>query len=174
MNTRFTATGGRARRAILAVGVVGLAVLLAPAAAGAAPGGTGHTVSFTDHIHGAFTEPAFDTNPCTGAAITSFDADGNVVAHVTFFPAGEEIWATFTETGKVTIVDSDNVTYTGHFAAWGNFNVNEKNSNSVFTVSITLVGSNSTTLTAHEVVVFALNANGVATVDFDTFRLTCG
>src|SRR5258706_7997951 len=132
MNARISAAGRRARRAVFAVGVAALGVVIAPAAAWAAPGGTGHTVSLTDHIHGAFTEPGFDANPCTGAAITSFDAYGNVVDHVTFFPAGDEVWGTFTETGKVTIVDANDVTFTGHFTVWANFNVNEKNANSVF------------------------------------------
>jgi len=61
--------------------------------------------------------------------------DGNSVEHVTYFPAGDEVWSTFTETGKVT-VHVGRVTYTGHVTAWGNFNMNEKNSNTTFTVSI--------------------------------------
>jgi hypothetical protein len=78
------------------------------------------TVTETENIHGAFTA-TFDFNPCTGAAIASFDADGNVVAHVTYFlEDGEptEVWATFTETGKLTLTDTNSVTYTGHFTAW--------------------------------------------------------
>jgi hypothetical protein len=80
-------------------------------------------------------------NPCTGAAIVSVDASGTAVNHITFFPAGDEVWATFTETGKITVLDSNNVTYTGHLTVWGNFNMNEKNSNNTFTLTIMLTGS---------------------------------
>jgi Co/Zn/Cd efflux system component len=48
-----------------------------------------------------------------------------VVNHVTFFPAGDEVWATFTDTGKITLLDSNNLTYTGHLTAWDNFNLRE-------------------------------------------------
>jgi hypothetical protein len=64
-------------------------------------------------LHGVFSEPNFTENPCTGSAITSFDAFGNVVDHVTFFLEDNqmtEVWATFTETGKVTITDAAGVT----------------------------------------------------------------
>jgi hypothetical protein len=49
----------------------------------------------------------------SGADIVSQNASGTVVNHLTFFPAGDEVWATFTETGKVTLTDSNGVTYTG-------------------------------------------------------------
>jgi hypothetical protein len=135
------------------------------------------TVTETDHIHGAFTEPEFDVNPCTGAAITSFDADGNVVAHVTYFlKDGEptEVWATFTETGKLTLTDANNVTYTGHFTAWGNFNLNERNTNNTFTLTFRASGSDGSSLIVHESAHFATNANGQVTVSFDRLSLDCG
>jgi hypothetical protein len=96
------------------------------------------------------------------------------VNHVTFFPAGDEVWATFTETGKVTLTDSNGVTYTGHLTAWGNFNMNEKNANNSFTLTVMLAGSDGSSITAHEVQHFALNANGVVTVNFDRMTLSCG
>jgi len=162
------------RRAVLVVGAVVVGVLWAPAAAWAAPGGIGHTVTSTEHFHGTF-DPELDSpNPCSGSDIVSSAAVGNGVMHETFFPAGDEVWATFTETGKVTVADSSGVTYTGHLTAWGNFNLNEKNSNNSFTFSIELSGSDGSTITAHEVQHFALNANGVVTVDFDRMTLTCG
>jgi hypothetical protein len=135
------------------------------------------TVTETDHVHGVFTEPEFTANPCTGSAITSFDAFGNVVEHITYFlEDGQmtEVWATFTETGKVTITDAAGVTYTGHFTVWGNFNLNERNTNNTFTLTIKLTGSDGSTISAHETQHFALNANGVVTVDFDKMSLTCG
>jgi hypothetical protein len=60
-------------------------------------------VTETQHIHGAFSAPEFDVNPCTGAAITSFDAYGNVVAHVTYFlEDGEptEVWRPLPRRGR--------------------------------------------------------------------------
>jgi hypothetical protein len=162
------------RRALLVAGVVGLGALLAPTAALAAPGGTGHTVTMTEITHGVFDAGLSGPNPCSGADIVSVDASGNVVNHVTFFPAGDEVWATFTETGKITLLDSNGVTNTGHLTVWGNFNMNEQNSNNTFTLTVMLAGSDGSAITVHEVQHFALNANGVVTVSFDRMNLTCG
>jgi hypothetical protein len=167
-------SGRRLRRALLVAGIAGMGALLAPATALAAPGGTGHTVTMTEVTHGVFDAGLTGPNPCTGADIVSVNASGTVVNHVTFFPAGDEVWATFTETGKITVLDSNNVTYTGHLTVWGNFNMNEKNSNNTFTLTIMLSGSDGSSITAHEVQHFALNANGVVTVSFDRMTLTCG
>jgi len=161
------------RRALLVAGVAGVGALLAPTAALAA-GGPGHTVTMTEVTHGVFDAGLTGPNPCTGADIVSVDASGTVVDHVTFFPASDEVWATFTETGKITVLDSNNVTYTGHLTVWDNFNMNEKNANSTFTLTIMLAGSDGSTITMHEVQHFALNANGVVTVNFDRSTLTCG
>ena len=100
--------GSQIRRTFVIVGAV-TGSLLIPGAAWAAPGGTGHTVTETEHIHGEF-DPELGPNPCTGADIVSESAFGNVVMHVTFFPDGDEVWATFTEEGKVTVLDSNGVT----------------------------------------------------------------
>jgi len=161
-------------RAFLVAGMVGVGALLAPAAVLAAPGGTGHTVTMTEITHGVF-DPGLDgPNPCSGADIVATDASGTVVNHVTFFPTGDEVWATFTETGKVTLLDSNNVTYTGHVTAWGGFNMNEQNTNNSFTLTVHLSGSDGSSITVHEVQHFALNANGVVTVNFDRMTLSCG
>jgi hypothetical protein len=166
--------GRRLRRALLVAGVVGAGGLLAPTAALAAPGGTGHTVTMTEVTHGVFDAGLTGPNPCTGASIVSDDASGTVVNHVTFFPASGEVWSTFTQTGKITLLDSNNVTYTGHLTVWGNFNMNEQNSNNTFTLTVRLTGSDGSAITVHEVQHFALNANGVVTVNFDRMTLTCG
>lgn len=142
-------------------------------AGGAVAAGGDHTQSYTENVHGAFTED-FDANPCSGAAITSVDATGNVVDHVTYFPNSDEVWATFTETGKVTLTDANDVTYPGHFALWANYNLNERNTSETFTLAFRADGSNGSSIVAHEVTHFALNANGVVTVDFDRMNLTCG
>ena len=156
--------------------LIGLLVVALAVTAGA--GAANHTtVTETNHIHGTFAEPEFSVNPCTEAAITSFLADGNVVEHETYFLEDgniTEVWATFTETGKAAVADANGVSYTGHFTAWGNFNLNERNSNESFTLTFMLAGSDGSTLVGHEVQHFALNANGDVTVDFDTFRLSCG
>lgn len=158
---------------LLAAVVVAAALALAATASAA----NHTTVTETDHIHGAFTEPQFDVNPCTGATITSFDAYGNVVAHVTYFlEDGQptEVWATFTETGKVTLTDANDVTYTGHFTVWGNFNLNERNTNNTVTLTFRASGSDGSSLIAHETQHFAMNANARVTVSFDRLSLDCG
>ncbi len=135
-----------------------------------ASGNPGHTVSMTENVHGTFSEPNA-TNPCTGApGVAEFT--GNAVMHVTFFPAGDEVWATFTETGKVTVV-WDGVTFTGHATAWGNFNMNEQNANSEFTLTIRVSAADGSSVTGHETAVFVLNANGQVTVNFDKLSFTC-
>jgi hypothetical protein len=154
----------------LVIGVATVAVGLVAGPAFAAAGGTGHTVTMTEQQHGTFTDDGA-TNPCTGApGVATFD--GNMVEHVTFFPDGDEVWATFTETGKVTVT-WDGVTYTGHATAWGNFNMNEQNSNNTFTLSLRLFAPDGSSVIGHDVAHFALNANGEITVNFDKMSFTC-
>src|SRR5258708_21831277 len=143
--------GRRLRRAFLVAGAAAVAAVLAPAAALAAPGGTGHTVTMTEVTHGVFDAGLTGPNPCTGADIVSQDASGTVVNHVTFFPAGDEVWATFTVTGKVTLTDGNGVTYTGHLTVWGNFNMNEKNANNTFTLTVMLARSDGPAITVPHV-----------------------
>lgn len=156
------------------VAAVASIVVAAPAFAG---GPNGQTVTETNHAHGTFYEPDA-TNPCNG---DTFDGgqgalfDGNLVNHVTYFTSSDEVWSTFTETGSVQAADDGTgVIYSGHATAWGNFNMNEKNGNSAFTLTIHLSGSDGSSITAHETTVFASNANGDVTVNFDKFSLTCG
>jgi hypothetical protein len=138
----------------------------------AAPGGTGHTVTSTDNFHG--TTSFQDFNPCTGNLL-NIDTTSNIVEHVTFFPDGDEVWATFTEEDKVVATDPvTGVVYTGHATFWGNFNLNERNSNSTFSGSITLRGDDGSVVMYREVDHFTLAANGQVTVSFEKPRLTCG
>jgi len=157
--------------ALLAAGLVStLAFAWSPPPALAATGGTGHTVTMTDHQHGTFIDDGA-SNPCTGApGVATFD--GNSVEHLTYFPAGDEVWFTFTETGKLSVT-WDGVTYAGHATAWGNFNMNEKNSNETFTLTIRAFAPDGSSVTGHEVTHLALNANGVVTVTFDKLNFTC-
>ena len=156
---------------VLVVAICTAVVALVVAGGASAAGGT-HTQTFTDNFHGVQTST--DTNPCTGNEIDLTETS-NIVQHVTFFPAGDEIWATFTEEDKVTGVDAGTgVVYTGHSTFWGNFNVNERNANDTFTGSIHVTGSDGSTISYHEVMHEAWNANGVPTVSFDKPSLTCG
>src|SRR5947207_7125531 len=72
--------------ALMSLGLLGAAV-----PAYAASGGTGHTVTSTDNFHGTMSFQDF--NPCTGNLL-NIDTTSNIVEHVTFFPAGDQVWAT--------------------------------------------------------------------------------
>jgi hypothetical protein len=164
----------RAGLVLAAVAAAALCLVVAPSFAGSP---NGQTVTETDHIHGTFLEPDA-TNPCTGDTFNGGEGaqfTGNLIDHVTYFTNSDEVWSTFTETGAVVATDDGTgVTYSGHATAWGNFNMNERNGNSEFTLTIHLTGSDGSAVTAHETTVFATNANGDATVNFDKFSLSCG
>jgi hypothetical protein len=149
-------------------------VVAAPAFAGSP---NGQTVTETDHVHGLFYEPGA-TNPCNGDTFNGGQGalfDGNLVNHVTAFTNSDEVWFTFTETGALTATDDiTDVSYSGHATAWGNFNMNERNQNTAFTLAIHLSGSDGSSITAHETTVFVMNANGQVSVNFDKMSLTCG
>lgn len=156
-------------------------VALSAATALSAPAGAaspnGQTVTMTQNVHGTFYEPQA-TNPCTGDTFNQgqgIQFTGNLVNHVTYFTASDEVWATFTETGSIMGVDDGTgATYSGKATAWGNFNMNEKNTNNEFTLTIHATGSDGSSITAHEVTVFVMNANGSVTASFDKASLTCG
>jgi len=155
--------------------LLGVLVLsgVAAAPAVAAPGGTGHTVTMTTTTKS--TNPINDVNPCAPAdPIVGVSVD-NIVEHVTFFPASDEHWFTFTDTAKVTVTDQvTGVVYTGHATFWANDNLNERNANFTFTSNINVKGSDGSTIHFHEVGHVTLNANGDITVSFDNVTVTCG
>lgn len=159
--------------AVLAA-VVAAIVVVAPASAG---GPNGQTVTETQTYHGSFYEPAA-TNPCNGDTFNNDQGalfNGNLINHITFFTNSDEGWGTFTETGSVTATDDGTgVTYSGHATAWGNFNQNERNANTSFTLTIHLSGSDGSVITAHQNTTMVLNANGQETVNFANMHLTCG
>lgn len=161
------------RTSLLALAVLTpLGLVGAAAPAYSAPGGTGHTVTSTDNFHG--TTSFQDTNPCTGNLL-NINTTSNIVEHITYFPAGDEAWGTFTEEDKVVATDPvTGVVYTGHATFWGNFNVNQLNNNSTFTGSITVTGTDGSVVKYREVDHFTLAANGQVTVSFEKPRLTCG
>ena len=155
---------------LLVIGVVAMA--LSAGSALAAAGGNSHTVTQTDNFHGF--QQTTDTNPCTGNTV-DLSETSNIVNHVTYFPGGDEVWGTFTEEDKVTAVDEGTGTvYTGHSTVWGNFNVNERNANDTFTLSIHVTSADGSSISYHEVTHETWNANGTLTVSFDKPSLTCG
>jgi hypothetical protein len=161
------------RVGLLVSGVIASFGLLAAATpVYAATGGTGHTVTSTENFHGTMSFQ--DSNPCTGSLL-NINTTSNIVDHITYFPDGDEVWATFTEEDKVVATDpATGVVYTGHATFWGNYNVNERNNNSTFTGSITLRGSDGSLVLYREVDHFTMAANGQVTVSFEKPRLTCG
>ena len=165
------------KRAALFACAVAAVFAMAFASSAVAGSPNGQTVTETDHIHGAFYEPEA-SNPCTGDTFNGGQGalfNGNLVNHVTFFTNSDEMWATFTETGSVSATDDGTgVTYSGHATAWGNFNMNERNQNSAFTLTIHLAGSDGSAITVHETTVFTMNANGTVTVNFDKISASCG
>lgn len=163
-----------------AAGILSMGGLALSSTAAFAASPNGSTVTQTQNVHGVFDEPGA-TNPCTGDTFVAPDGGtgvqftGNLVNHVTYFTNSDEVWSTFTETGKVVGTDAGTgVQYSGHATAWGNFNMNESNGNSAFTLTIHIAGSDGSSITGHETTVFATNANGVITVNFDNLNFTCG
>jgi hypothetical protein len=145
-----------------------------------------HTQSYTEHFHGTLTnelnekraeengeeyEPPI--NPCNGDELQVTE-ETNIVNHITFFPAGDELWATFTQTSRITAADEETgVVYTGHSTFWGNFNVNRQNENSTFTGMIKVKGSDGSTILYHVVDHFTLLPGGKVGVEFEKPHLTC-
>ncbi len=154
--------------------IIGLA-MAGPAAA--AQGGTGHTVTQTDHMHGTWVESG-DTDFCTNEPVTP-TITGNAVFHVTFFPGGDEVWGTFTETGTATFLQpSSGLTFSGRITVWGNFNVNERNANNTFTATFKLTAVDAAGVVHYEVghQVFHIGWNAVSdqpVVDFAKMTMTC-
>ena len=163
-------------RILSALATAGLAV----AGLGAAPAlaDSGHTVSMTTVQHGTFTIPDA-TDFCTGEAIVP-TITGTDLFHVTYFPAGDEAWGTFTTTGTGSFVQpSTGLTFSGRVTVWGNFNVNNQNSNNTFTATFRLTAVDSSGVThtesGHVVEHVAFNAADPTSpiVSFSNFNGIC-
>jgi hypothetical protein len=172
--------GGRNKvRAVFAAAAACAALVAAQVSpAYAAAGGIGHTVTMTENVHGTWTEPG-DTDFCTNETVTP-RITGNSVLHVTFFPRGDEAWGTFTETGKASFLQpSTGLTFSGRVTVWGNFNVNNKNSNSTFTANFSLSAVDSLGVThyevGHQVAHIGYNAVDPSSpiVSFEKMSVTC-
>jgi len=152
--------------------VVLVALVAAMAFVGTAVAASGHTVTQTQTSH--FTQAYPDTQPCNDDPVW-FTTTSNSVNHVTYFPGGDEAWGTFTETDKIVATDLTNgVVYSGHSTFWGNFNINNKNSNDTFTGSIHVRGTDGSYITYHEVAHETFDQNGDPVVQFDRPTMTCG
>ena len=132
----------------------------------------------TDHMHGTWVETG-DNDFCTGEQVTP-TITGNSVFHVTYFPGGDEAWGTFTEAGMATFLQpSTGLIFSGHIAVWGNFNVNNKNSNNTFTASFKASAVDSSGVThyevGHQVMHIGFNAADPSTpiVSFEKISMTC-
>jgi hypothetical protein len=153
--------------ALAATAVAALAIAATAAAAGAT-----HTQSMTQNFHG--TQTTTDLNPCNGDTV-DLNLDSNSVFHITYFPASDEEWSTFTEEDKFTASDEGTgVVYTGHSTFWGNLNMNRQNSNSTFISTIRGAGSDGSTILYHEVGHYTMLPSGQIAVTFDKPSLTCG
>jgi hypothetical protein len=152
---------------------VTLVVLVAAMAfVGAAVAAPGHTVTSTQNLH--FTQAGPGTQPCNGDPVV-LNETTNLVNHETYFPGGDEAWGTFTEEDKVMATDQINgVVYTGHDTFWGNFNINNQNSNDTFTTSLHVRGTDGSYITMHEVGHETFDKNGNPVVQFDKPTMTCG
>ena len=170
-------TSSRSIRYALLAGVSAAAILGVGIPAYAAAGGSGHTVTETVHQHGTWTEPG-DTDFCTNEDVTP-TITGNEVSHVTYFPGGDEAWGTFTETGKATFLQpSSGLTFSGRVTVWGNFNINNKNSNNTFTATFSLAAVDADGVTHYETghQLFHIGFNAVSdqpVVQFEKMSVTC-
>lgn len=145
--------------------------LIAPAAS-AAPGGSGHTVTITQHFHGD--QALAVINPCSFDPLAGSETT-NLVNHETFFPASDEAWGTFTEEDSFTLTDQvTGATFTGHDVTWFGFSVNRNNAEQGFTSSVHATGSDGTSVTMHEVAHMTMLPDGTLVVNFDKPTLTCG
>jgi hypothetical protein len=152
--------------------VVFAVLVAAMAFVGVAVASSGHTVTDTQTSH--FTQAYQDTQPCNGDPVW-LTSTTNMINHVTYFPAGDEAWGTFTEEDKIVATDLTNgVVYSGHDTFWGNFNINNKNSNDTFTGSIHVRGTDGSYISYHEVAHETFDQNGNPVVQFDRLTMTCG
>jgi hypothetical protein len=132
--------------------------------------GNGAT-TFTQTDHGV-TQVMPDVNPCTGEPGTTTQTF-NDVFHVTINKTGS--WITGTTTGKIQFVPDNpaSPTYTGHFQFWFGDENNLQNDVEHDTSNFRVTGSDGSIIAGHNNAQVAMNANGVITVSFDHFSMTC-
>jgi hypothetical protein len=160
------------RRFILLLGVGAAAAVLA-LALGAASGRAaadnctkGSDGTYTCTMHGP---QSLELGPGCGQADAFIN--GNGVFHVTVNKAGDS-WVTGTVQGDfVTVDSSDNVTGTGHAQSWFGSEDNKQNGVQHFTANGYANMLDGSRIGFHVEGQFAMNANGVVTVNRTT--MTC-
>jgi hypothetical protein len=141
--------------------VVGLALAFASAAIA---GADTETTTYKDV---PFTETDVD---CFGAPATIVGTSSGV-EHVTVTDMGG-FHVTFTDVGTFTLT-SVNGTFTGHFAVWGGFNVNNRNEGGTFTFNAVGRSATGERIHLHGVDHVVLTATGVEH-SFSNFTCTQG
>lgn len=149
------------------VAAIAVLSLAAAPALGGAKGATTETIHFTD-------EETFVVGPGEEAcgvgvgSVISIDYKG--VVHITEGPRGQ-FHITGTNVGDITIAVAGGKTYTGHFADWFGFNLNNRNEVGTFTSNNLLRAPDGSLLNVHFLDHFSLSASGEVNV---FFQLNCG
>ena len=131
---------------------------------------TASATTYTDNIHVDF-PPYTDTFdlPCVGTATVTDEA--SYVIHTANNSQGQHTGQMFTGTLVVVPADSSLPTYTGTYAGHAVItNVSEGTFVANFTSSITLEGSDGSTIHLLLTSQFVINANGEVTAQFDSLR----
>ena len=159
------------RNRVKILGVVAATAALCTLGTSAAFAAGNGATTFTQNDH-AVTEVMPDFNPCTGETGTTTQTF-NDVFHGTINKTGS--WFTGTMTGSARFVPDDpaSPTYTGHFQFWFGDENNLRNDVEHDTSNFRVTGSDGSIIAGHENAQAAMNANGVITVSFDHFSMTC-
>jgi hypothetical protein len=120
----------------------------------------------TTHTHGSWMES--DQNPLTGNMVP-VSWDGNEVTHEIFFPATGSGTYVITVTGAISFTDNG-VAYSGRATFHSTDMFSPVNEYGTSTLTIHAMGSDGTSLWAHETMHITVNGNGVVTVSFDKMR----
>jgi hypothetical protein len=163
----------RSRRVVAFITATAMSALVGVGSTTAAiAAGGSHTQTFTDNYHG--TQSIAVPSPCNGDMLVGSE-ETNSVLHVTYFVQSDESWTTTTEEDRLSLVDqTSGVTYSGHDTFWGNNNVNRQNSNSTFTATVHLTGSDGSSISYHEVGHITMLPDGNIAVSFDKPSVSCG
>lgn len=139
--------------------IVAVVVVLLSASTALAGGNGAQTFTQNEHnVTDSFVEPLL----CEDDPLYSITVTYNSVIHMTENANGFHV--TFTQTGTVVAEPFDDPslpTYTGRFTIWGGFNDNRQSAASTFTLSVTLKGSDGSTITFAGVEHFNVTATGV-------------
>lgn len=113
-------------------------------------------------------------NPCSGTPGTVTETLSNQIFHETVNGAGD-VWLTSTATGSAGFVPLDGTqpSYSGHTTSWMGESLNRNNAALTETLSITLRGTDGSTISAHMVNHLNFSATGIVNT-FSLGGFTCG